>query len=109
MHGAPENRQDAGTSSNISRRGRLTRYSQTTVVDTTPTGFAPADRLLAHIDNHPDHAKICADFGVPYLHLPVTPADLTSGAISLRARPSGINTVITFRGGPAVSLSITSE
>jgi Golgi phosphoprotein 3 GPP34 len=36
-------------------RGRLTRYVQTTVVDTTPTGFPPADRLLAHIDNHPDH------------------------------------------------------
>ncbi|MEO5900005.1 MAG: formyltetrahydrofolate deformylase, partial [Ilumatobacteraceae bacterium] len=27
------------------------------------------------IDNHPDHAAFCAHMGVPYVHLPVDPAD----------------------------------
>jgi hypothetical protein len=38
----------------LANRKRLTRYAQETHIDTTPTGFAPADRLLAHIESHPD-------------------------------------------------------
>ncbi len=34
--------------------GRISRTSQASFVDTTPTGFEPADRLLGYIDAHPD-------------------------------------------------------
>ena len=36
------------------------------------TGELAAD-LQCVIDNHPDHAEVCAEFGIPYIHLPITP------------------------------------
>jgi formyltetrahydrofolate deformylase len=36
------------------------------------TGELAAD-IRVVIDNHPDHADLCAHLGVPYVHLPVTP------------------------------------
>ncbi len=37
------------------------------------TGELAADVRVV-IDNHPDHAELCAHLGVPYVHLPVTQA-----------------------------------
>lgn len=36
------------------------------------TGELAAD-LQCVIDNHPDHAEVCGEFGIPYIHLPITP------------------------------------
>jgi formyltetrahydrofolate deformylase len=55
--------------------------------------------LAVVIDNHPDHAELCAHLGVPYVHLPVDPADRVSQqrAVLDTLREYRIDTVVLAR------------
>jgi hypothetical protein len=55
----------------LALQGRVTRTLEETDIDTTPTGFAPADALLRHIDEHPDRSMTDA-----FEHAPVTLLDV---------------------------------
>lgn len=46
-------------------------------------GELPAD-LAGVVSNHRDHEKAVADFGLPYLHVPVDPADKTASEARIR-------------------------
>jgi formyltetrahydrofolate deformylase len=62
------------------------------------TGELPAD-LTVVIDNHPDHAALCAHLGVPYVHLPVDPTDKVrqQQAVLATLREHAIDTVVLAR------------
>jgi hypothetical protein len=61
--------------------GRVTRTLDQIDIDTTPTGFAPADAVLCHIDHHPDRRMTEL-----FAHGPVTLLDVLD-PVRLSARP----------------------
>jgi formyltetrahydrofolate deformylase len=62
------------------------------------TGELRAD-LQVVIDNHPDHADLCAHLGVPYVHLPVDPDDRVGQqrAVLQTLRDHDIDTIVLAR------------
>jgi hypothetical protein len=68
--------------------GRISRTSHVSFLDTTPTGFPPADRMLTYIDQHPDRTmqQVLAKAPVRMAHALEPTAELPR-AWSLKRQP----------------------